>query len=134
VTVILDTNVFASSFCGGKPRTVVDGWKRGSYSIGLSEPFLDEYFTALRRMDLDERKLGELLDLFREQYNLLYAADTPDLKIVEENPDDDNKFIEAAVALEAESIVTGDQVLRDVDTYMNIPIQTPDEFLSNRSV
>lgn len=131
MTVVVDTNVFVSSFFGGKPRAVVDGWKHGTYQLGLSEAILDEYVRVLRAMDLDERELGDLLELFRRQYNLTYTANTPDLAVVEADPDDD-KFIEAAVALDVETIVTGDTDLRSVERYMEIAIKTPEEFLKDQ--
>lgn len=131
MTVVVDTNVFVSSFFGGKPREVVDGWKRGTYRLGLSEPILDEYVRVLRSMELDEKELQDLLELFRRQYNLTYTAETPDFAVVDADPDDD-KFIEAAVALDADTIVTGDTELRAVERYMTIPIQTPNEFLKEQ--
>ncbi len=53
---------------------------------------------------------------------------TPKLNIVKEDPDDD-KFIECAVSLNAEYIITGDKALRAVGQYKNIKIVTPKEFL-----
>jgi hypothetical protein len=53
---------------------------------------------------------------------------TPDLRIVEEDPDDD-KFIEGAVALNAEVVISGDKALRAIEKYMGIQIVTPREFL-----
>lgn len=42
---------------------------------------------------------------------------------------DDNKFLEAAIAAEAEYIVTGDKDLRDLDEYEGVKIRFPAEFL-----
>lgn len=127
--VVVDTNVFVSSFFGGKPKRVIDRWKTGRITLCLSEPILNEYVRVLEQMELGgDQELGELLELFRKQYNLVYTSEPPDLNVVEEDPEDD-KFIEAAVALEAEVIVTGDQSLRHVGSYMGIRLRTPDEFL-----
>ena len=43
---------------------------------------------------------------------------------VEDDPDDD-KFIECAVALKADFVVTGDKALLAVEDYMGIKITTP---------
>lgn len=126
--VVIDTNVFISSFFGGKPGRIIDLWKRGEIKLCLSDEVLDEYVRLLEEFDLGESELAELLQLFREQYNLFYAAQTPNLQVVEADPDDD-KFIECAIELEAEAIVTGDQDLLRIESYMRIPIQTPAEFL-----
>ena len=41
---------------------------------------------------------------------------------------DDDKFIECAVALKAEAIITGDKALRAIEEYMGITIVNPDQF------
>ncbi len=127
--VVVDTNVFVSSFFGGKPRRVIDRWKRGEITLCLSESILDEYVRVLAAMGLDEEnEYAELLELFRDQYNLIFAAQTPELRIVERDPDDD-KFLEAAVKLDAAAVVTGDETLREVGSYGGIDVLNPNEFL-----
>ncbi len=65
IKVVLDTNVFVSSFFGGSPRRIVDLWKTGEIALCLSRPIIDEYIEVLRRLGLqDERELEELLELF----------------------------------------------------------------------
>jgi predicted nucleic acid-binding protein len=51
------------------------------------------------------------------------------LDVVDKDPED-NMFIECAVALKAEFIITGDKALKAIQKYMNIKIVTPKEFLS----
>jgi predicted nucleic acid-binding protein len=48
-------------------------------------------------------------------------------KIVEKDPDD-NMFIECAVALKAEFVVTGDKALKAIQEYMSTKIVNPNEF------
>ena len=127
--VVLDTNVFVSSFFGGNPRTIVDLWKTGEITLCLSRAIVEEYVEVLRRLGLqNERELGELLALFARGYNIQFTAKTPELRIVKEDPDDD-KFIECAVALKAEVIISGDRALTGIKNYMGIRIVTPKEFL-----
>jgi len=47
---------------------------------------------------------------------------------VKNDPDDD-KFIECAVALKVEVIITGDKALKAMNEYMGIKILTPRQFL-----
>jgi len=42
---------------------------------------------------------------------------------------DDNKFLEAAVAVGAEYVVTSDKDLRDLGEYQGVKIRLPVEFL-----
>jgi putative PIN family toxin of toxin-antitoxin system len=126
--VVIDTNVFVSSFFGGNPRKLIDLWKRKKLILCLSKDILDEYVSILNRMGLqDEIELAELLSLFAKRFNILFTAKTSKIKAVQD-PDDD-KFIECAVALKAEAIVTGDKALLSLGQYMNIEILSPLEFL-----
>ena len=51
--IVLDTNVFISSFFGGNPRTIIDLWKDGRLTLCLSQDIFDEYIEVLRRPGLD---------------------------------------------------------------------------------
>jgi len=129
---VVDTNVFVSSFFGGNPRKIIDLWKTGELTLCLSAPIIEEYAAVLRRLGLEgQDELGELFELFARGINVLYTAQTPKLLIVKADPEDD-KFIECAVALKAEVIITGDRALRDVGGYMGIRVLSPQEFLKNR--
>jgi len=68
--VVIDTNVFISSFFGGNPKKVIDLWKNGKIALCLSRNIVDEYIEVLKRMGLkDENELEELLGLFAKGYN-----------------------------------------------------------------
>lgn len=95
----------------------------------MSKAILDEYIEVLERLGLeDEAELAELLTLFSSGYNLLFTTKTPTLKVVVEDPGDD-KFIECAVALSAEVVITGDKEVRKIGKYRDIRLMTPREFL-----
>lgn len=127
--VVVDTNVFVSSFFGGIPRKIVDLWKNGQITLCLSKPIVEEYVEVLKRLGLqDEIELKELVGLFAQGPGVLFSATTPRLKIVDKDPDD-NKFIECAVALNATYVVSGDKSLLGVGAYMGISIVTPREFI-----
>lgn len=127
--VVIDTNVFVSSFFGGKPREIINLWKDGKITLCLSKDILDEYVNVLQIMGLENQvELMELLALFKKGYNILFSAKTPPLKIVESDPGDD-KFIECAVVLKAEYIISGDKALQSLREYMGIRIRSPHQFL-----
>jgi len=127
--IVVDTNVFVSSFFGGNPRRIVDLWKTGEISLCLSPPIVEEFVAVLGRLGLaGEPELEELLALFARGLHVLFTAKTPELKVVHADSADD-KFLECAVALKADFIVTGDKALRDVKNYMGIRILSPLEFL-----
>ena len=127
--VVIDTNVFVSSFFGGNPRKIIDFWKKGKISLCVSKNILDEYIEVLQRIGLgDGREVEELLSLFAKGFNILFTTKTPKIKAVRDDPDDD-KFIECAVGLKAEVIITGDKALKAMNEYMGIKILTPQQFL-----
>ena len=129
--VVVDTNVFVSSFFGGNPRKIVDLWKSGQLTLSFSRPIIDEYVGVLQRLGLkDKRELSELLSLFAHGFHVLFSAKPPELHLVEKDPDDD-KFIECAVALKADFVISGDKALIAIQDYMGIRIITPKKFLDS---
>ena len=133
IRVVVDTNIFISSFFGGNPRKIIDLWKTGQITLCLSRPIIEEYINVLRRMGLqNERELEELLSLFAHGFHILFTSKTPNLNIVEKDPADD-KFIECAVALNSKHIISGDKALREIRNYVGIKIQNPKQFLDEYS-
>jgi putative PIN family toxin of toxin-antitoxin system len=129
IKVVIDTNVFISSFFGGNPKKIIDLWKKGEIKLCLSREIVDEYIEVLRRFGLqNENELQELLNIFSEGHNIIFSATTPSLKIIEQDPDD-NMFIECAVALGCSHIISGDKHLQQVKNYIRIKIVNPKEFL-----
>jgi len=129
IKVVIDTNVFMSSFFGGNPKKTIDLWKKGEIKLCLSREIVDEYVEVLKRLGLqNESELQELLNIFSEGHNIIFSALTPSLKIIEQDPDD-NMFIECAVALKCSYIISGDNHLKSLKNYMGIKIVNPKEFL-----
>lgn len=127
--VVIDTNIFVSSFLGGNPRRIIDLWKKGRITLCLSKDILDEYFEVLQRIGLkNDEELKELLSLLSKGFNIIFTAKTPKINAVKDDPDDD-KFIECAVALKAEVIVSGDKAVKEIGDYMGIRILSPRQFV-----
>ena len=126
---VIDTNIFVSSFFGGNPRKIIDRWKTGELTLCLSAPIIDEYTAVLRRLGLEgEDELRELLDLFAKSPHVLFTAVTPRLSLVVSDPADD-KFIECAVALKADVVITGDAAMLKIGDFAGIRIISPADFL-----
>jgi len=128
--VVLDTNVFISSFLGTtSPRKLIDLWKEGKITICFSKEILDEYVDVLERLGLrGDREVEEILQLFARNFHSLFTAKTPNLKLVESGPDD-NKFFECAVALKVQGIISGDKAVLNVANYAGIQVLSPKQFL-----
>ncbi len=129
IKVVVDTNVFVSSFFGGNPKKIIDLWKTGKIHLCLSKDIIDEYVEILQRMGLqNEKELEELLDLFAQGFHVVFTAQTPILHVIDEDPDD-NKFIECAVALKAAAVISGDKAVLEIENYMGIKVLAPKDFL-----
>lgn len=127
--VVIDTNVFVSSFFGGVPREIINLWKEGKITLCLSQGIIEEYLEVLSRLGLKDRKaIEQLTQLFAEGFHSLYTSKTPKLQIIEADPDDD-KFLECAVALQSKVIISGDRHLKDLKKYIDIEILSPREFI-----
>jgi putative PIN family toxin of toxin-antitoxin system len=127
--VVLGTNIFISSFFGGNPKKVIDLWKSGKIILCLSSGILEDYIDVLQRLGLEgEKELEELLELLGRGFNVLFTRKTPRLSVVKDDPDDD-KFVECAVKLGADYIISGDRALLNIEKYKGIKILSPKEFL-----
>ena len=94
--VVLDTNVFISSFIGkSNPKKIIDLWKNGNITSCLSSEIIDEYIEVLLLLGLNrEKEIEELLQLFSRGYYSIFTAKSKKLEIVIGDPDD-NKFLNA---------------------------------------
>jgi putative PIN family toxin of toxin-antitoxin system len=129
IRVVIDTNVFVSSFFGGNPRKIIDLWKNGSIVLCLSQEIIEEYLAVLNRLGLDNTKeISNLTRLFAEGYNSIFSAKTSKLEVVKEDVED-NKFLECAVAFNSKIIVSGDKHLTSIRKYIDIVIMSPREFI-----
>lgn len=129
--VVIDTNVFLSSFFGGNRKKIIDLWKSEKITLCLSHAVLDEYIDVLRRIGMkDETELEELLSFFSKGFNILFTTNTPKVKIVKNDPGYD-KFIECAAALKADVVITGHRKNLSVKEYTRIRILAPKQFLED---
>lgn len=127
--VVIDTNVFVSSVFGGLPRQVVECWFDGRITLCLSEPIVEEYQRVLREVGaVSEAEERALIEAFASGDGVLYVNDPPAIEGASSDPDDDN-FLECALELGAEYVVSGDSDLLELRSYMGIPILTPRELL-----
>ncbi len=127
--VVIDTNIFVSSFFGGIPREIINYWKIGKITLCLSQVIIEEYLEVLNRLGLKNKdEIQNLTRLFAEGYNSIFTAKTPTLNIVQDDPDD-NKFLECAVAMDSKIIISGDKHLKDIKKYIDIEIMSPKEFI-----
>ncbi len=130
--VVLDTNVWVSAlFWGGKPASIIQAAEDGKVRIFISEgigaeigevlayPKLEKiYRPELRREDLVEQVLK----------NARFVKAPSKVHVVGEHPAD-NKFLDCALAANADYVVSGDKHLLKVVSYKKTKILTVSDFL-----
>jgi len=132
VKIVIDTNVFVSSFLNpkGTPRLIIDLWKNGQVTLCLCAEILSEYLEVLSRFGLaGEPELRELLDLFKTRQGIEFVVIDNDLHVIEADPADD-KFLECALIARAPCIVSGDKHLKGLQESQGVAIISPSEFMT----
>ena len=130
--VVIDTNVFISSFLNqkGNPKKIIDLWKKEEIIICINKEILQEYMEVLARLGLSsEPEFEELVNLFRKKVNMLFFPNTPSPEGICDDPDD-NKFLECASAADAAYIISGDKHLLKLIQFREIKILNPKDFLA----
>ncbi|MBW1698891.1 MAG: putative toxin-antitoxin system toxin component, PIN family [Deltaproteobacteria bacterium] len=130
IRAVLDTNVVVSALLfGGVPGNLVSLYKTGRLQLLVSQQIIDEYLRVLAypkfRLSVDE-----IYYLIYEE--ILSSCKVVNVKagpvIIKQDPADD-KFLHCAVAGKAHTVISGDQHLLAMQSYRNIKILTPADFL-----
>ncbi len=132
--VVLDTNVYVSGtiLSRGSPFEILESWRRGQFTLVVSEAILREIERVLRyphiqeRYHLAEETIQRLLISLRTDAHVvsgLYEVSAVLADIT------DNPFLACALEGHAQYVVTGDAHLLNLKQYHGVRILTPREFL-----
>ena len=127
--VVIDTNIYISAiFWDGNPRKVIDLGRDGEIEIYTSKEIEEEiYRVLLKKFNLNSHDVEQALLDF-STFTILVKP-VQQFKVIKDDPDDD-KFIDCAIACNADYIVSGDKHLINLKEYKGIKIVTSTEFLS----
>ena len=126
---VLDTNVLISgTFWKGPPFEILLAWQKRRFQMAISLPILDEYRRVTVEMTRKRPfpaalRILELIEVHSQIVEPVSLA-----KPVCSDVDDD-KFLEAALAADADYVVSGDAELLQVKHFQGIAIVRPAEFL-----
>lgn len=133
--IVLDTNIYVSNLISdkGNPAKIVRWWLEGEFDVLVSQPIIDEILrvTGYERIQkkyvrVRENRL-EFAVLISEQAVWIEPKEKLDVVVSDES---DNRYIECAVAGNAQYIITGDDHLLDLREYEDIRIVTPATFVA----
>jgi uncharacterized protein len=132
---VLDTNVIVSAVLtqGSPPDQVIQVLRQGAFELITSEILLAELERVLRRPYFRDRLGWTDLEISTFisgiEQEALVVSPTVQLNVVLIDIDD-NRVLEAAIAGQADYIVSGDRDLLTLDSYKGIEIVTPATFIS----
>ena len=132
--VVLDTNVLVSALIRpkGTPGLIIHHLRNGDFTLLYSDPLLEEWLGVLSRPHIQSKYHLTHEDVQTVLMFILQRGEqvTPERQITECRDRRDNQFLEAAVAGQADIIVSGDKDLLVLNPFEKIPIVTPAAFLS----
>jgi len=133
--LIPDTNILVSAFVfKSETANKVVRIAAKKHTLLFSESTFTELKSTLLKQKFAE--IAELPTIRNFIFNLVRIGEffEPKIEINECRDPKDNKFLELAVAGNADCIVTGDKDLLELHPFRNIRIITPKEFLSQFNI
>jgi putative PIN family toxin of toxin-antitoxin system len=126
--VVIDTNVMVSAYLGGSLEAIIVAWRAGKFALIVSNQVVSEYLDVLSRpkFKIAHDELDSFAALILSKAEFVLPEEN--IHVVAADPSD-NKFIEAAVAGQADYILSGDKHLLDIKEFQGIPIIAPRAFL-----
>ncbi len=129
--VVLDTNVVLSTllFSRGHLCWIRDAWRARQFTLFISKATTQELIRVLSypKFKLSSSDIEALLGDY-----LPYCETVTDMNTDDTLPDcrdpHDQKFLELALAADADILVTGDQALLELDAGTGFTIETPARF------
>jgi len=128
IRAVIDTNVIISAYLGGSLEKILSCFIQDKFSLILSKPIADEYFSVLKRpkFQIQQDEFDDFVSLLVRKSEFVIPIEP--INIIHADPSD-NKFLEAAIDGKADCIVSGDSHLLEVKIIHEIPIITPREFI-----
>ena len=126
--VVLDTNVLVASAYNAESasRRIVEACRRGELVLVVSPAIRREYDRILPRA-IRRPGAREEIDALLEQAEVVTPAETP--RVVPDDPEDD-KFISAATAGNADALITNDEHLLKAASNARVRVVQPSAFHS----
>ncbi len=127
--LFIDTNVLVSAtFWKRNPHKLIQSIVEGKAVGFTTSEMLDEYRAVLKRdFALTENEADERVENALQTLNVVWPQEH--FKVIKDDPADD-KVLEGAVQAEVDFIVSYDRHLRNLVTFRNIAVATPEEVLT----
>lgn len=127
--VVIDTNIFVSGVLveEGNPSLVIKVWKRAKkYQLFITEEIIQEVLKVMHRLNVNAEIIVDWDKAIRK--NAISVTPTRKIEAIKEDPSD-NKFLECAIEVQADYIVTGDKHLKKLNEFKGIKVIDARKFL-----
>jgi putative PIN family toxin of toxin-antitoxin system len=131
IIVVFDTNILISALgFGGTPLEALLTAFGNRFQIAVSEETLDEFHRVMGydHLPFSESEQARYRSILARKAQIV--APEENIEEIERDPDDD-KFLECAVAANADYIVSGDEHLLDLESFCDIEILKAADFLDS---
>lgn len=132
--VVIDKNVLISAFLSrqGTSARILVLFETGIFEVVVSQPILDEYQAALGYERVRQRHGMTDEEIKQRIADLRTAAlfVTPTVSVAVVSDPDDNMLFAAAIAGQADVVVSGDTAVQAVKEYQGIRVLPPALFLA----
>lgn len=113
--IVLDTNCLLASLSRNQEEYII--WKslqEGRFNLCVTNEILDEYVEVLQR-NISTTIAENVMFLLLNLDNLLFVDTYFNFNLITVDPDD-NKFVDCAIAANAEYIVTNDKHFKELES------------------
>ena len=127
--LVIDTNIFVSGVLveGGNPSVIIKAWKRTQkYQLFVTEEIIQEVLRVMQRLNVNPDIIADWDRVIRK--NAISVIPTKKIEAIKDDPSD-NKFLECAIEVSADYIVSGDKHLKGLKEFNGIKIVSAKEFL-----
>ena len=126
--LVLDTNIFISSFFWGNPRKIMIRIIDGKDTLFFSNEILREIFFVMTRpkFNMSHSQINLFVDSIEE-----VACHVTSLGVIQGvcRDSDDDKILECAVLGNVDFMISGDNDLLSLKEFRGIPIMTASEYI-----
>lgn len=131
IKVILDANVYVSFFLtrGETIASVFALWKRGEFEVFVSTDIVAEAYRIFRYPKIQKRITSVDQKALTQMVEDLVERIYPQERTHVLRDPDDEKYLEAASACQADYLVTGDRDLLSLKNFGTTRIVSPKEFV-----
>jgi len=127
--VVLDTSVFVSALgWKGASREIFNDCIKGDLELFLSTEIFDEIKRVLNypKFKFSQTEIDDFLDQILEVGNLVETGIKVDM--IKDDPSD-NKFLECAITVEADYIISRDPHILKIKEFEGIKVSSPEDFM-----